>query len=211
MAENSERRATVFCLAVSGKGNKMFKKGDIVTPAHFPEGAFDEKIKSGHLKEANPQEKPLSIEDAKAAAKIQHAEAEAKNREVAVKEAAEVGVEITADMNSDAINALVSKKKIELASQAEAEAKLKEAKLACDNYGIDYDADATIETLTGLILEHEAKNTKSFVNGKGETVVVKSIDDIGIDELKAELTKAQASFDKKAKKPALYSQWLGLE
>ena len=211
MAEKIERRATVICLAVSGKGNKIFKKGTVVTEASFPEGGFAEKVKSGHLLEAKPQEKLLSIEDAKADAKIKHAAAEKSEREKAVKEASELGVEFTDEMNSDAINVLIKVKKVELETKALIDATISNLKQVCDKYEIEYATDVDVDTLEKLISEYESKNVKSFVNSKGETVQVKSIDDITTKELQTELDKAKSPFDKSAKKPSLYAQWLELK
>ena len=52
---------------------------------------------------------------------------------------------------------------------------------------------------------------KMFVDAEGKEKEVKTIDDINIDELKAELTKAGVDFGKKPKKIYLFELWRGLE
>ncbi len=207
MAEATERRGIVKVFLVQGKGKKIFKKGEPVKESNFPEGNFDALVKSGHLIEGKPQPVEPTIQGEKAKAAKEHADAEKADRDAAVKEATDLEIEVTDEMSTDDIKLSVEAKK----ASNEAEKKLAEAKAVCDKYEIEYAEDADIDTLNQLIAEYEAKNTKSFVNDKGETVVVKSIDDITKNELVAELEKANAVFDKNAKKPVLFTQWMGLE
>lgn len=207
MAETTERRGTVKVFLVQGKGKKTFKKGESVKESNFPEGNFDALVKSGHLIEGQPQPVKPTIEDEKAKAAKMHADAQKAERDAAVKEATDLQIEVSDEMSTDDIKTAIEAKK----ASAEAEAKLTEAKATCDKYEIEYAEDADIDTLNQLIADYEAKNTKSFVNAKGETVVVKSIDDISKNDLVAELEKANAVFDKNAKKPVLFTQWMGLE
>lgn len=211
MAAENKRFGTVKPLYLSGKGKKMFRAGDKVTPEMFPAGQFDERVKSGHIIEAKPQVVEPTIESEMEKTIKAHAEAEKTAREEAVNKAVELGIEVTDDMDSEAINFKVLEKEMANSEQAKAESALVAARKTCDKYEIQYAEDADIDTLNQLIAEYEEKNTKSFVNAKGKTIQVKSIDDISKNELMAELEKANAVFDKNAKKPVLYGQWLDLK
>lgn len=208
MAETTEERfATVKVFVIQGKGKKTYKKGEKVTASSFPEGNFEALIKSGHLIEGKPQPVDPTIESEKEKAAEAHAIAEKKELDAATKEAEDLGVLVIAGMKTDDIKKAISAKK----AQDAADAKLAEAKATCDELGIQYDQSATIDDLNKLIADYEAKNTKSFVNSKGDTIVVKSIDDITRTELVAELEKAKVPFDKNGKKPALFTQWMEIK
>lgn len=61
----------VACIAVSGKGNKVFKYGEKVTEDQFPRGNAEALVKSGHLVNLSetveaPVVEEINVEDSQA-------------------------------------------------------------------------------------------------------------------------------------------------
>ena len=146
------KKYIVKALAVSGKGNKIFRSGDEVNENQFPEGNAEKLVKSGHLIAAKVVETKPSVEELKTLTK-------AENEKRAEK--AKADDEAAEKAKADAANA-------------------------------------------------GGSTDKSFFNAKGETKVVKTIDDITTAELKAELTRLEVAFDAQSKKPVLFDLWMGL-
>lgn len=207
MADTTGKSAIVKVLALQGKGKKIYHSGEKVIPENFPEGNFDALIKSGHIIEAKIQASEPTIDTEKEKAKEAHALAVKEAREALNGLIADYEVEVTEEMTTDQINEAIEQKKSILA-HAE---KVVAARAILTKYEIEFSEEASLEALNDLIADYEAQNIKSFVNGKGQTVIVKSIDDISKNELIFELEKSNVVFDKNSKKPVLFTQWIELK
>jgi len=57
------RKYRVICLAVSGRNNKVFRNGDVVSEGAFPDGRAEQYVKSKHMERVEESDDLVSADE----------------------------------------------------------------------------------------------------------------------------------------------------
>lgn len=181
-----QRTFKIITLSVGGKGNKIYKSGDVVKESHFPNGIIDELIKGKFIEETDSEEEEVKVPVMQSAAQTN-----ADNSSEEAEEEVETIDHIVTEQ--DLIN------HPELTENGvKVDEVIKIPMHAKDAYGKP--APSVNELPDGVL--------KIFENKHGEKREIKSMEDITKPELIYILGKEKINFSAKSGRKVLFDTWI---